>query len=478
MRWIAILCLALGLVSQAMAKTATKGPQRLLTYDELMRLNPEKRKGYIRDLSHLLVLLERQQIKYQIADNSYSKKDVAALLKALELMPSAEAQSSDGISLTFKNGKGQCSGYVAPPFRVDWDPKAGVCALQQNNQFDFSRLANGSNICPANSHPYRHRGQLGCIPNSVFEQMSSSRQTDIDSGVELPANAFSSNDAKNRETAMGAASDNSPTPAPAASAPSQPATSAPATSVDICAAPKAQSCPTGAPSADVIAKFQKSAGKGECLRGGFFSNYKNGVYTANGCEVGKNPVGSSCPANTEVCNPAVFCFGFIYDKKLEKNVGEDIPADRRAFVGGTICAKPDAHFTENCEASLKEKVGKPIGLNLTSLINRAKGTKDPATAQKYMESFYPKYKDQPGRQCDPADVPYISGKYRDLINSTQASYKRLCGDDSFKAMFCDECNVIAAHLAHMNCTATGKASLGDADVVAPKGSATDSSTSN
>src|SRR5438128_1956136 len=95
---ILITALLLALLSSACLQAVALAPDvQLLKYSEIMRLSKPKRMEYLSQISQLLILLEKQQAKYETAANRTEElqEQIALLMRLGALMPEAAAEDGD-----------------------------------------------------------------------------------------------------------------------------------------------------------------------------------------------------------------------------------------------------------------------------------------------------------------------------------------------------------------------------------------------
>lgn len=322
-------------VGPALAKSKTAPNRydgRLITYQQFMRLSSDARKAYLRELQDILVLLEKNQIRYEVASNDDSvwrlKEQIAAFLKMAELLPSAAAETIGPVNAGSRRpviprwnsleGKWLCD--PAPPYA--FDPTLGTCIFQYERR--GSMLSDWTGACPSGMETVKNRDvpTVRCVPKESWNALSRSRKKEITTGVRFSPDFFDGEDSdfgrkythgggiyeNDGSTVAGRPSDNSGPSAPTAGAqpdpaapaappavpeePTAPQTAEPATPPAAAepAAPPAAEPPAAAPPAptcrlekltcesldsrarqNLINRFRKDRAANTCVAGGFFT---------------------------------------------------------------------------------------------------------------------------------------------------------------------------------------------------------------
>ncbi len=203
-------CLVIALMTwatsaQAKSKAATnRFDGRLITYQQFMRLSSDARRAYLTELQDILVTLEQNQTRYQIASHDPTawklKEQIAAFLKMAEFLPSAAAETVGPVNAGQRrlaiprwnstDGKWTCD--PAPPY--SFDPTLGTCIIQYERRGEM--LSDWTSGCPANTQEVRNRDvpTARCIPIESWKALSRSRQKEIRTGVRFSPDFFDGED--------------------------------------------------------------------------------------------------------------------------------------------------------------------------------------------------------------------------------------------------------------------------------------------
>ena len=417
----------------------------LLSFEEISLMTSAEQTQYMYEFGKLLAMLEDTNAKYELAgmDTRDTKELIAKVMRGMALI--SEAQAED-----------------APSAPAESTPNPET--LKPQGPAAFS--PNPAKATPAGNFTPRPAGD-----SSVAPPPGPPNLTPLSGGSALTNYEIETKPTKGRGR-RGRAGGSGPGGVPAAT-PGTPAAAPAATPAATLAAPAAPASPAAAPGATPAAnspvtapgpaapakdsadeggacvptknraehqallnKFSKDkSNHGECIRGGFFSNYDKGAYRYGGCKAPPPPkkftvdgkvhhLKTTCPtAGEEMCNPSVYCVGI----KTVKN-------GHPAFKVAGICAKVDAHWTRSCHNSLKESLDQPM--HAPKKVSAAKRTD---------------YENSKVELC-PRNFAgiEIADYYRGLFADTQKSYQKLCGGNkNFKALFCEECGLLGQQIAGM-----------------------------
>lgn len=200
MRRLMVLMTALLMAFAAEArpkKTEFRG--QLLTYGQLMRLSSAKRVQYLREVADLLVIMERSQQPFDVAENSRlqdMKEQLASLMRMVAVLPEAEAANPRPELVPRWDGRAR--EWVCRGQNVAFDPALGTCAQFKGGTIltdkDKSFLLKVGS-CDAQTQvaitvEKGNRKYDKCIPNSAWEALSRERQSDLRAGTFYPPGRF------------------------------------------------------------------------------------------------------------------------------------------------------------------------------------------------------------------------------------------------------------------------------------------------
>lgn len=459
----------------------------VLTYRELMRLSSTKRRTYLRDMRKLLVMLENRQGKFEVAgpDAELFREQIAALIRAFEFMPQAQADPPSARARPAPAGRPswvEGKGWVCAETGLVFNARIGTCVLG-TAEAPFEIF--GDDPCPAGSQKVPDPGYAlfdsywVCIPRASWDQLTPARQANVAAKRWLPVGFFKGKDQAQTTAEVagrpasgtggvqpmadgtmpvgGAAADNT-VPGPAGSpllgpddvireqrqaaalantnAPVEPVTA----SEDATCAEGAFTCqdiydlkaadPNGeaylaAAAAVNLFRADRTPGSNVCIWGGFFSSYPSPEKRRGTCSpVRSFPAGraSVCGANETLCNPVLFCLA------NDDGNGGKVPQQKCVPYGRTV----GYDITRRCNIWYEE-----VRTSGTSVVVR--------NGQTY---------NIPTTTCDPGvDVKFnndvgLQEEWANMKATMDQQFAKWCmpqtGSANFQALFCSECKVMAA----------------------------------
>ncbi len=194
MRRLLFLMLLTLFCSSTLAKSMNRFEGRLLTYQQLAKLPPNKRMAYLKEVRSLIEYMEKKQRGIETAGLQNLKDQVASYIRELEVMPAAYAYTPPlpiVPSFNKSTGRWECRGK-----NVEFNPELGTCAFTKpqesssHDQFVFSPndrapLDSTTLVLPGRSDGARHY-----IPFDSWMALSEYRREELLSGIRLPKDWF------------------------------------------------------------------------------------------------------------------------------------------------------------------------------------------------------------------------------------------------------------------------------------------------
>lgn len=399
----------------------------ILSWDELTELGQPQRVQYIRDLTELIVTMEKAQAVYETADNSALeelKEFVALFRENNALLPRASADTIvfpkvPTLDATNFVGTGVRYKCLAPG--LTFDQRAGTCI--------YLNLAEGTpspdfkaSSCPDQAVEIKGYDRIGklCIPQESWKLLHPNRQNDLKNGIFLKAEAFL-NLSEDRGATLTGIDRVLKRVAPSASAPP-----------DLCGTDKL-ACNDLTPDEkkNRIAQFRQDKTDNICIYGGNFSKYRESNpdskrwKRAGTCEpidyFPNKETGTRCGKGMVICNPILFCV----------HTPEQKPGDVKKF-----CVPTRSDATERCKAQFE------------SVLTKVSGSRVCDVKQDILSNF--------------------QGKWNKMAEAIEEKYNTFCLKDlNFQALFCSECKRIGEQLLAMNIKAR-PADCAESNVEKPK----------
>ncbi len=554
------LCLVISMMTWATSVQAQSKPApnrfdgRLITYQQFMRLNSDARRAYLTELQDILVLLEQNQTRFQVASYESSswklKEQIASFLKMAELLPSAAAETVGPVNVGQRRpaiprwnsteGKWICD--PAPPYA--FDPTLGTCIIQYERRGQM--LSEWTGDCPGGQVAVKNRDvpTVRCVPQESWKALSKSRQKEIRTGVRFEPDFFDGEDSdfgrkythgggvyENDGSAVagapgaGIGSGTGPTAGTTPDKPEGGQVQGPQSSAADVAPPIVQppvcrleklTCESlgEAQKKQLIAAFRKDTGADTCVAGGFFTKKSNSPARGKGsCELVKtmkvgpadaaNPGGvmNSCAKDeatkkeTAMCNPAVFCIGLKATDKVRKQMLDGINGDRKKAMDAAIAAaaakkpmdkktKKRVPLTAAEKTAIENQYVSLTDQQISSIYKTVDGTDDKILTMTFcapisqeltkscdtvLQDHLDKKRGAPGYvgegyeyvQCDPSKIKGfpLQDEWNKLAQDTYEAYKSQCGNSGsnskFRALFCEECNMVGERIFKANQKAVG-----------------------
>ncbi|MGZ3723114.1 MAG: hypothetical protein ACXVA9_09300 [Bdellovibrionales bacterium] len=520
MRFLLMVLLSLSALSSS-AFAEFRGT--LLSYDQLISLTPQKRIKYIAEYRKLLIMMEKQEIKYKIGSykspaEEYSEK-VANVMRIFEIVPQAEAEDAgEGVVAApklqtnpivpvwdAKTGSGNCSSYNSGQTRYKFDEEVGTCVLMTQPGFINSLTGNQSGFskgtCPKGTVEVpspRGSMNVACVPQSSFNALDSERQAAVKNGEFYPKGTygkFATEDSFRANSLRGlpspkADAEKTAAAVPAAdAAPQSPANAKvdePKGGVDpLCQKSPDLNCTAITDKKDkAVEAFRtnKSEESNSCIIGGFFSKYKVATprKPEGKCEPIRqfppppSPAAQTCKeAGTTMCNPMLFCV----DGRKADLTGKIEPHYKCVALKDR---KSGTDVTQRCDNWQKEAEKDPKFKPCD--FKQSVAFQDvwiPTPEEKAKANGGPVVVDaNPNR---PPDFNYEKA-WNEQKALLQKEFKRRCSDKTFEGasepgfeggfqgLFCNECKIMAAHLYKMNKDTVGYGCASKADAT-PVGAA-------
>lgn len=201
MRVFLSILIALMFSLKATAARPSSSRPQILKYSQIMKLSKTKRIRYLRQLAKLLVLMEKQQAKYEVASTEFEdlKEQVAMLIRLSNLMPEAAAAGTEYRSIgkwgpksvadlnktvpvwnpkIGPSGKFEC----LPADKVRFLVELGSCVIKTEGSIEYHHRMFDI-PCPEGSHELFLRRWVQnhkyCISNASWNQLSPEVQSNL-----------------------------------------------------------------------------------------------------------------------------------------------------------------------------------------------------------------------------------------------------------------------------------------------------------
>jgi hypothetical protein len=241
--------------------------------------------------------------------------------------------------------------------------------------------------------------------------------------------------------------------------------------------PRADSCAklTEKQADEARLRLAHTASAGICTEGGFFSTYKNPQNPKEGCDITKGLNGLEkklCAAGEKPCNMTLFCLAAPFDEtmkerfaqaglpfdRINKNAlgkfeGDDVPA-----VPRSICVKNGGNVTATCVSEYNRLIA---GQGTGQMPINVGG----ATKSVNLDGIKYKACDVLTFHSKAYDKLAIADTWRAVKKAVDEKYNDTCGNNDFRALYCDDCRMLKGRLF-----AAAKAAAVDPCAAAPDSS--------